>query len=363
MRTGLLVIAVLPPFLAPSASPAGSLRLVVRDGNRVRAIMARKEGDELMLPLLACGSILEADARWNKPTNRWEIRSSAVMARGFLDEPLLTIGGQPVLVKNPPRLLGGEAYLSLETLRTLGRHGCDIEIEWNEQAGELTIRPAQLQQVSAAERTRKVAIPAVTPGRHVIVLDAGHGRHGGARGIHGLTEGEIGMSLATAVSSTLSPEEYSPVILQGDGEELDPREAASVANSVGAEVFISFHASEYGKPGIGVWCWGLSNLLNTAVTFDPFGDADGWTRSSGTAAGRSASFGRRLVRSLTQAGVPVSGPWGLPLTALEGVACPAIVVSIEDFSAQEGASLVTDPGILARMAYAIAVAVRGETAQ
>jgi N-acetylmuramoyl-L-alanine amidase len=360
LRAGLLFLAFLPPFIAPGFSLASSVRLVVRDGNRIRAVMARKEGDELMVPLLACGSILEADARWNPRTNRWEMNSAAVNARGFLDEPLLMIGGQPVLVKNPPRLLGGTPYLSLETLRTLGRHGCDIEVEWNESAGELTIRPAQALQVSAAERTRKIAVPVVAPGRHVIVLDAGHERRAGARGSRGITEGEIGMALATAVSATLSPDEFAAIIMQGDGEGLDPREVASVANSAGAEIFISFHASEYGSPGIGIWCWGLSNLIGTAVTFDPFGAADGWVRSSSAAAARSAAFGRRLIKSLTQAELPVSGPWGLPLTALEGTGCPAIVVTIEGISAPEGTRLVTEEGTLARLAAAIATAVRGE---
>ena len=361
LRRLLLALACLIAPLFDAPADADTVRVVAREGDRIRAVWIKRESGEILLPLLACGSLLGAEARWESATNRWEMLGKTAVARGYLDEPLLVISGQPVLVKNPPRLLEGVPYLSLETLRVLGRHGWEVEIEWNETAQELNVRPAQEQQAAVTEHARTPATPPQVPaGAHVIVLDTGHVRRAGARGLKGLTEGEVGTRLAAAISGYLGGSDLTPVTLQGDGEELDPREAASVANALQARLFLSIHCSEYGRKGIAVWCWGLSNLIGTGIIFDPFGTLDGWTRSSQTGSPRAASLGRKIIHNLRSAGIEADGPYMIPLSAIEGLSCPAIAISVEGFGTPEGVQLVADEESLKKLAGVMADTLRAE---
>jgi len=346
-------------LIVPGAVDAETIQATVRDGERLRLVELKREGGEILVPLLACGSLLGADARWYPATNQWEMKGKAAFAKGFLDEPLLFIEGQPVLVKHPPRLIAGLPYLSLETLRSLGQHGWEIDLVWHEAAQELEVKPAQLQQATVTERTRTLAVPKVPAGSRVIVLDAGHVRRAGARGLKGLTEGDLGLKLAAAVSATLAGEGLALVTLQGDGKELDPREAAGLANALKAEFFVSFHASEYGGPGPVVWYWGLSNLLGTTnVSFKPFESRGGWTRAAEAGALRALEVGTVLVQNLEESGIPADGPYPAPLVALEGLNCPAIAISIDGFGTPEGASLVGDDAAIQRLAGVIAATLR-----
>ncbi len=166
------------------------------------------------------------------------------------------------------------------------------------------------------------------------------------------------------VSAALAGDSFEPVTLQGDGEELDPREAVSLANALRAELFISFHASEYGEPGPVVWYWDLHNLLGTTgVSFEPFESPGGWAHASLSSAPRALKIGRAMVESFKGAGVRVGGPFPAPLVALEGLNCPALAVSIGGFGTLAGANLVNNDATITRLAQAIAHTLRTELAQ
>lgn len=342
--------------------PAGAetIRAVATSGDLIRAIQLKRDGGDLLIPLLACGPLLGADARWIQSTNQWALHGKGVEARGFLDEPLMFVGGQPLLVKAPPRLIGRIPYLSLEALRLLGRHGWDTDVVWDEPGRKLVIQPAQLLPAEAGGRTRALAVPQVPAGARVLVIDAGHPRREGARGLHGLTEGDLGLRLAQALSATLTGTGILVVILQDGDDLLEPRDVAGLANAMPADLFLAFHGSEYGEPGVTLWIWGESNLLGSGISYEAFEPAGGWARAAAAAAPRSAAMARRLLRGLTAAQIPAHGPVPAPLIGLEGLNCPALTVDVQALATPAGATLAGDDAVLQRLTDALASVLRAE---
>lgn len=361
-RTRFLAAAAAAVLVAAPAFPGDTVHATVRLGERLRLLELRIDGEAVLIPLLACGSLLGGKASWNPAAGTWELTGEKVAVKGFLDEPLLLVGGQPVLVKHPPRLIDGNPWLSLETVRMLGRHGWEVEVVWNEELKEMEVRAFQLQQAAETEATRSgLAVPEVPRGSRVIVLDTGHVRSAGARGYGGLTEGDLGLKIAAAVSASLAEDGFTPVILQGEKEELDPREAAGIANALGAEFFVSFHASEYGGPGPVVWYWGLANILGkTGVSFSPFEPGGGWAHAAGDHAAASEAASQKLVARLRTGGLSADGPFPAPLVALEGIGCPAVVVSLDGFATLEGASVAIESATIELLAGIVAETLREE---
>ncbi len=318
----------------------------------------RREGDVILVPLYACGTLLGAQARWNPETNQWSLRSRTTAAQGFLDEPLVLVSGQPFLLRHPTRFAAKTAWLSLEALRLIGRHGWDTEVVWDEAGRMLSLQPAQAPGAPAGPAAREITVPVVPAGRRAVVFDAGHARRAGVRGARGLQEGDAGLRLAQAAAATLLTDDLVPVVLHDGGESLEPREIAGIANALPARAFVGFHASERGEPGIAVWCWSRENIAGSGITWEPFEPPGGWARSAEAAADRSAALARALVEALAAEGVPARGPIAAPLGALEGLACPAVIVELVGFGSGEGAALADEGEPAARIGRAVAATVR-----
>lgn len=333
------VIAAIWLAFSPDAS-AEIIRATTHAEGQTRLVQVVREDGDLFIPLFACGALLGADTRWDKSTNRWEMRGQPALAQGFLDEPLLTVSGQPFIVRIPPRLINSTPYLSIEALRLLGRHGWETDINWEESTKEIFVRPAQAVAASLAPRARSIAIPPVPAGARVIALDPGHSRQSGAQGIRGTTEGDMGLRFCTALSATLATFNETAVILRGEAEDLTPAETASLSNAIHADIMVSFHGSLFGTAGVSVWYWGTGNIAETGINFAPFEPSGGWVQAATNASARSAALARKIVRLLKKAGIPVNGPYAAPLAALEGVTCPAVVLDFQGLSTSGGAAIV-----------------------
>ena len=330
----MILLAVSP------ASFAETIRATTHAEGQTRTVQVIREGGDIFIPVFACGALLGADTRWDKATNRWEMRGKSAQAQGFLDEPLLTVSGQPFIVRVPPRLINSIPYLSIEALRLLGRHGWDTDVTWEAVTKEIFVRPAQAAAVGLAPRARTIAVPAIPDGARAIALDPGHSRQAGAQGIRGTTEGDMGLRFCTALSATLAALDEAGVILRGEADDLTQAETASLANAIRADIMVSFHGSVFGTAGVAVWYWGMANIGGTGINFAPFEPPGGWVQAAGPAAPRSAALARRIVKALKDAGIPARGPFAAPLAALEGVTCPAVVLDFEGLSTAEGAALV-----------------------
>lgn len=318
----------------------------------------RREGEALLVPLFAGGALLGAQTRWDPETNQWSLRSRTAHARGFLDEPMLLVSGQPFLLQHAPRLIGKTPWLSLEALRLLGRHGWDAEVVWDEAGRLLSVQPAQSPVDAGGPATRVLTIPVVPAGRRPVVFDPGHDRRAGVRGARGLHEGDAGLKLAQAAAATLLTEVLAPILLHDGSGPLDSREVAGLANALPAEVFVGFHASERGDPGIAVWSWSQQNIAGTGISWEPFEPPGGWARAAQSAEAKSAALARAIVESLAAAGIPARGPLTAPLTALEGLDAPAVIIELAGFGSGEGAALAADDDPASRIALAVARAVR-----
>jgi len=341
----LRLLPIVPAVLAILASPptrAEVIHATADADGQARLVQIVREGDNIFIPLFACGSLLAVEARWNQSTNQWELRGKNIMAQGFLDEPLVSVSGQPFIVRVPPRLIERSPYLSLEVMRLLGRHGWETDVAWEPSTKELFIRPAQAQPTALSPRGRTLALPTVPEGNRIIGLDPGHPRQAGIQASRGGTEGDFGLRICTALSATLAILGGAPVVLRGEGDDLTPAEVASLANAVRSDFMVSLHGSYHGSPGITVWCWGLQNMVGSGINFIPFEPPGGWTQAALASSVKSSALARKLVKSLNADGIPVRGPFAAPLACLEGVVCPAVVLDFEGLSTAEGASLVNN---------------------
>ena len=338
MNLSAAMLAILLAF--NSTACAEIIRATTHAEGQTRTVQVVRDGDDLFIPVFACGALLGADTRWNKSTNHWEMRGKTSQAQGFLDEPLLTISGQPFIVRVPPRLINSIPYLSIEALRLLGRQGWETDITWEASTKEIFVRPAQAAAVGQAIRARTIAIPSVPDNARVIALDPGHSRQSGAQGIRGTSEGDLGLRFCTALSTTLAALNETSVILRGESDDLTAAETASLANAIRADLMVSFHGSVFGTAGISVWYWGISNIGGTGINFAPFEPAGGWVQAANPASARSAILARKIIKALKEAGIPVRGPFAAPLASLEGVTCPAVVLDFQGLSTPEGAGLV-----------------------
>jgi N-acetylmuramoyl-L-alanine amidase len=347
-------------LLFAATAKAEIIRATTHSEGQTRTVQVVREGDDIFIPVFACGALLGADTRWDKTTNRWEMRGKTAQAHGFLDEPLLTVSGQPFIVRTPPRLINSTPYLSIEALRLLGRHGWETDVTWEAATKEIFVRPAQAAALGLAPRARTIAVPQVPDNARIVALDPGHSRQSGAQGIRGTTEGDMGLRFCTALSATLTGLNEASVILRGEGDDLTPAEAASLANAIRSDLMVSFHGSVFGKAGVAVWYWGLANIGGTGINFAPFEPAGGWVQAAGASSSRSLALARRIIKSLKDAGIPVRGPYPAPLAALEGVTCPAVVLDFQGLSTSEGAALVNHADSIEKITLALLHSVQAE---
>jgi len=96
-------------------------------------------------------------------------------------------------------------------------------------------------------------LPAVsgTPGRPLVVIDAGHGGvDPGATGVGGLREKDLSLAIARSVRDALVAGGRLRAALTRDGDRFLPlRERFAVARRLKADLFVSVHCDSLGAPG------------------------------------------------------------------------------------------------------------------
>ena len=68
---------------------------------------------------------------------------------------------------------------------------------------------------------------------------------------------------------------------------------------------VSFHGSVFGRAGVTVWHWGLTNIGGTGINFAPFEPAGGWVQTADSSSARSVVLARKMIKSLKDAGIPL----------------------------------------------------------
>lgn len=95
-----------------------------------------------------------------------------------------------------------------------------------------------------AQRSTQQPRSRVQDGRTVIVIDPGHGGGDpGAVGIGGIHEADIVLSIAQQVADLLEDEGVQAVLTRSDDREVELEPRVDLADSVGADLFVSIHAN------------------------------------------------------------------------------------------------------------------------
>ncbi len=95
-----------------------------------------------------------------------------------------------------------------------------------------------------AQRSTQRPSSQVQDGRTVIVIDPGHGgADPGAVGIGGIHEADIVLSIAQQVADLLEEQGIRAVLTRSDDREVELEPRVDLADSVGADLFVSIHAN------------------------------------------------------------------------------------------------------------------------
>ncbi len=127
-------------------------------------------------------------------------------------------------------------------------------------------RPPARAEVAVRQRQRDEGPAAALPGRRFkVMLDPGHGgKDPGARGVRGLEEKDVVLSIAHLVAARLRSESEIEVLLtRTDDRYLSLEDRTGLANAAGADLFISIHANAAPSPSLrGIEVYYLNNTNN-----------------------------------------------------------------------------------------------------
>jgi len=212
---------------------------------------------------------------------------------------------------------------------------------------------AQQTPSTSIQPTPAVSPPPVRNVLNTIVLDPAHGgTDPGARGVGGIRESDLVLTLAAQIRAALEKQGFSVVqTRQGnDNPSLDDRSA--MANAQQGAIFVSLHIGSTGLPGtVRVY-----TLPETPATPLSAGALLPWDRAQATFLPMSRKLAELVQAELTLhfKGSPNTAP-SAPVRQLRTIAAPAIAIELSSVSVEERETLDKMlPGVAEAVARAVA---------
>lgn len=195
----------------------------------------------------------------------------------------------------------------------------------------------------------------------VIVIDAGHGGDdAGARASSTtpIAEKDIALDIARKIEATLTAQTGARVLLTRSGDvHLGIPDRASFANEARADLFLSIHAN--GSPSESAHGFRLyyHDAPGAEASASP-APAMPWSEAQRESEGRSARFAELLRESLAaKVSLADRGVKRVPMTVLEGTACPAALLEVGFLSNKDEALALSTGAVQDAIAEAVADAV------
>ena len=176
---------------------------------------------------------------WDSVTRKATLKRDGIEVVLAIGARSILINGRLEILEKPPRYLKGDIYVSDELrarLDTLSRR--------------FPVKPVP----QFSHRIKK------------IVIDAGHGgRDPGAIGCTGLKEKDINLNLALRVEKLLKTYGIETILTRQKDIFIPLKKRAEIANSVGADLFVSIHANAWKRASRGFEVFYLSEAIDASA--------------------------------------------------------------------------------------------------
>jgi N-acetylmuramoyl-L-alanine amidase len=167
-----------------------------------------------------------------------------------------------------------------------------------------------------------------------IAIDPGHGgRDSGAKGPTGVLEKDIAINIARQLALKLETR-YTITLTRSDDYQVDLLQRAAIANHAKSRLFISLHCGAgfmHATEGVNIYRYGSRkhNTLTEDPSTPPDAPSQAWDASQLRHSAESMKLATALKDQLEQIpGVAHCNVKSAPLTVLEGLDMPAVLIEI-----------------------------------
>ncbi len=371
-----MIFALLLPALTASVAAAGTAVLCL-DDERVPLDNVYEIAGIVYLPAEKALEKAGGKVVWHPGSRRLTVRFGDRHASATLFSKATIVHHATVTMQAQPLLLGGRICLPAEFFeRALpiltGRHVALSDLHPTPPPS----MTAKLFFDQAAGRHRMLSV-------NKIVLDAGHGgRDPGARSPQGIREKDINLAITLALANRLRRETNAGIVLtRGDDTFIELPQRTRLANTTGADVFVSIHANgAYRRSATGFEVYFLSLtssdkraaalaaaengpeivLLPAMGSLGGGGDLNAilkdMIRTENLAASERLAVAMQarldLAMNLENRGVKQA-----PFFVLAGAQMPAVLVEVGFVTNPQEAELLTRPDVQARIVDALVDAI------
>jgi N-acetylmuramoyl-L-alanine amidase len=269
-----------------------------------------------------------------------------------------------------------DAYLSLEVSRGVGR----LRVDRSEAPPQIVV---VLERGGAEADTGMVVVDqgagegeGFTIGR--VCIDAGHGgRDHGKEGPNGVHEKDVNLALARMARDRIQSELGLEVVMTRDDDALlGLRERTEIANTSGADLFISIHCNSWFNEQTGGFeSYFLSparseseNALARFENRSPDGDADApggdvefilWDVVQNAYIAQSSTLAEYIQREMTsRLNLKSRGVKQANFVVLQGAKMPAVLIETAFLSNPSEEAMLTDPDFQRRVADGLVQSIR-----
>ncbi len=385
-----LVIAATAGLHARAASPpaaggAGVARVTFADGRGERQVPLRTfDGN---VPCFAAGDVIEitrATSYWRSETRKLLLRIEDHRLTLSADNPFVLLDGQVYRLAAPPRFRDAQMWVPVAVFDILTVAGAVPLASWDGDGRTFALGAASGRPPAPGAETADGLPPgadslgtpppasALRPA--LVVLDPGHGGEDrGTRAAGGLLEKHLTLELATRIARHLERDRWFKVVLVRErDEQIQVPRRVEIANSTGADLFVSLHADLRGgaqarrfrltvRPGGGqVVSEDLRPFVAGAVAATDVRETLSFKRweTAGSERGVESYYLAQIIAEAVRAGSGESPPLTRrPLWPLEGANMPAVLIELGPPRGASGDALAGGE-LLERNAQAIAAGIR-----
>ena len=202
---------------------------------------------------------------------------------------------------------------------------------------------------------------------NIIVLDPGHGGNDmGARSSDGITEKQVAMTFAGAMTERLK-KTYKVVLTRKDDYQVDVFERSAIANHLKADLFVSIHTGAgFRSHPKGMSLFYYDNPANNVTASDsqasnPTESPDtiqSWEQNRPELVEKSRYLSELIQKRLAQADQKLKlSTSGAPLIVMSGADMPAILIEIGTITNPLDAKALNDKAHVSNMVQAVCEAI------
>lgn len=196
-------------------------------------------GGRVLVPLRALAEALGAEVVWDGAQRRAILSTADTTLILPLGSPTALVNGRIVSL---PDGIGASIVRQGGVSRTMAPLRFVAEQLGAAAAWDGATSSAWIASAESAAAPEDFALPR-SPGRFTIAIDPGHGGSATGASYQGVAEKEINLAVALLLRQRLEALGYRVIMTRQDDRDVGLYERCAIANTAGADIFISVHAN------------------------------------------------------------------------------------------------------------------------